>query len=140
MSAHLRPPSVGRSDVKVYVELATITAGETDREVDQVFCFHGAVMGYSSLIYSLPPTAGFRDFMKCAEQVFEIQARDERLPEKLVFNSPRSVFLLMQRENCIEPVLFPERIHSTAGLAENAEGDSRFCGAVFPLLGFSHQC
>lgn len=140
MSAHLRPPSVGRSDVKVYVELATITAGETDREIDQVFCFHDAAMGYSSLIYSLPPSAGFRDFMKCAEQVFEIQARDERLPEKLVFNSPMFSLSVNAEGERLNRFFFPERIHSTAGLAENAEGDSRFCGAVFPLPGFSHQC
>lgn len=89
MCAHLCPPSLDRSDVKVYVELATITAGETDAEVDQVFCFHDAVMGYSSLIYSLSPGAGFKDFMKCAEQVFETQSRDERLPDKLVFSFPR---------------------------------------------------
>lgn len=99
MSAHLCPPSTDGSDVKVYVELATITAGETDTEIDQVFCFHDAVMGYSSLIYSLHPPAGFKDFMKCAEQVFETQCRDERLPDKLVFSSLRSVPPLMQSEN-----------------------------------------
>lgn len=99
MSAHLCPPSIDRSDVKVYVELATITAGETDTEIDQVFCFHDAVMGYSSLIYSLPPQAGFKDFMKCAEQVFEAQGRDERLPDKLVFYSLNSVPPLIQSEN-----------------------------------------
>lgn len=84
MSAHLCPPSADRSDVKVYVELASITAGENDTEIDKVACFHDAVTGYSSLLYSLHPQAGFQDFMKCAEQVFENQSRDERLPDKLV--------------------------------------------------------
>lgn len=85
--------------MKVYVELATITAGETDTEIDQVFCFHDAVMGYSALIYSLPPRAGFKDFIKCAEQVFESQCRDERLPDKLVFDSLCSVPPLRQSED-----------------------------------------
>lgn len=70
------------------MELATITAGENDSEVDKVFCFQDAVMGYSPLLYSLPPRAGFKDFMKRAEQVFEAQGRDERLPDKLVCPPP----------------------------------------------------
>lgn len=91
MCAHRCPSFADRSDVKVYVELATITAGESDAEIDKVACFHDAVMGYSSLLYSLHPQAGFKDFMKCAEQVFENQCRDERLPDKLVLYSLFSV-------------------------------------------------
>ncbi|XP_054605449.2 E3 ubiquitin-protein ligase rnf213-beta isoform X2 [Nothobranchius furzeri] len=71
------------SDVKVYVDLASISAGENDREIDQVACFHDAVMGYAPLLYSLPQQAGFRDFMKCAQQVWDAQSRDEKLPDKL---------------------------------------------------------
>lgn len=79
------------SDVKVYVELATISAGENDTEIDQVACFHDAVMGYSSLLYSLSPQAGFEEFMKCAQPVWDAQSRDEKLPEKLVFTLPSFV-------------------------------------------------
>lgn len=71
------------SDVKVYVELASISAGENDTEIDQVACFHDAVMGYGPLLYSLPPRAGFQEFMKCAQQVWDTQSRDERLSDKL---------------------------------------------------------
>ncbi|XP_034563927.1 E3 ubiquitin-protein ligase rnf213-beta [Notolabrus celidotus] len=71
------------SDVKVYVELASISAGENDTEIDQVACFHDAVTGYAPLLYFLPPNAGFRDFMKCAQQVWDTQSRDEKLPDKL---------------------------------------------------------
>lgn len=73
------------SDVKVYVDLASISAGENDTEIDQVACFHDAVMGYAPLLYSLSPRAGFKDFMKCALSVWETQNRDEKLPDKLVF-------------------------------------------------------
>lgn len=76
------------SNVKVYVELASISAGENDTEIDQVACFHDAVMGYSSLLYSLAPEAGFEDFMKCARPVWDAQSRDEKLPEKLVLTLP----------------------------------------------------
>lgn len=72
------------SDVKVYVELASISAGENDAEIDQVACFHDAVMGYAPLLYGLRPHAGFEDFMRCARQVWDAQTRDEKLPDKLV--------------------------------------------------------
>ncbi|XP_068161093.1 E3 ubiquitin-protein ligase rnf213-beta isoform X2 [Antennarius striatus] len=71
------------SDLKVYVELASISAGENDTEIDQVACFHDAIMGYAPLLYSLSPQAGFKDFMKCAKQVWETLGRDEKLPDKL---------------------------------------------------------
>uniref|UniRef100_A0A3Q1AXV9 RING-type E3 ubiquitin transferase n=1 Tax=Amphiprion ocellaris TaxID=80972 RepID=A0A3Q1AXV9_AMPOC len=71
------------NDVKVYVDLASISAGENDTEIDQVACFHDAVMGYAPLLYSLSPNAGFEEFMKCAQQVWDTQSRDEKLPDKL---------------------------------------------------------
>uniref|UniRef100_A0A3B5AH48 RING-type E3 ubiquitin transferase n=1 Tax=Stegastes partitus TaxID=144197 RepID=A0A3B5AH48_9TELE len=71
------------NDVKVYVDLASISAGENDTEIDQVACFHDAVMGYSPLLYSLSPHADFEDFMRCAHQVWDTQSRDEKLPDKL---------------------------------------------------------
>ncbi|XP_040922673.1 E3 ubiquitin-protein ligase rnf213-beta isoform X2 [Toxotes jaculatrix] len=71
------------SDVKVYVDLASISAGENDTEIDQVACFHDAVMGYAPLLYSLSSQAGFEEFMRCARQVWDTQSRDEKLPDKL---------------------------------------------------------
>ncbi|XP_030610400.1 E3 ubiquitin-protein ligase rnf213-beta [Archocentrus centrarchus] len=71
------------SDVKVYVDLASISAGENDTEIDQVACFHDAVMGYAPLLYYLPHQAGFDEFMRCARQVWDTQSRDEKLPDKL---------------------------------------------------------
>ncbi|XP_026171361.1 E3 ubiquitin-protein ligase rnf213-beta isoform X2 [Mastacembelus armatus] len=71
------------NDVKVYVDLASISAGENDTEIDQVACFHDAVMGYAPLLYSLSPQAGFEEFMKCARQVWDTQTRDDKLPDKL---------------------------------------------------------
>lgn len=79
-------PSTAMSDVKVYVDLASISAGENDTEIDQVACFHDAVMGYAPLLYSLSPRAGFEDFMKCAHQVWDAQSRDDKLPDKLVLS------------------------------------------------------
>ncbi|KAM9837888.1 LOW QUALITY PROTEIN: E3 ubiquitin-protein ligase rnf213-beta [Aulostomus maculatus] len=71
------------SDVKVYAELASISAGDNDTQVDQVVCFHDAVMGYSPLLYTLSPQAGFKEFMKCARKVWDFMKKDEKLPDKL---------------------------------------------------------
>ncbi|XP_072568016.1 E3 ubiquitin-protein ligase rnf213-beta isoform X2 [Paramormyrops kingsleyae] len=71
------------SDLKVFVDLASISAGENDTEIDRVACFHDAVMGYGSLIYSLPSTAGFKEFMDCVQPVWEALERDRKLPQKL---------------------------------------------------------
>ncbi|MGH0133378.1 UNVERIFIED_CONTAM: hypothetical protein FKN15_052359 [Acipenser sinensis] len=71
------------SDVKVFVDLASISAGENDTEIDSVACFHDAVMGYSPFLYSLPPEADFRVLMKCSQEVWKARDRDPKLPEKL---------------------------------------------------------
>ncbi|KAL4648632.1 E3 ubiquitin-protein ligase rnf213-beta-like [Arapaima gigas] len=71
------------SEMKVFVDLASISAGENDSEIDRVACFHDAVMGYSPLIYSLPATAGFTEFMQCAEPLWDALERDNKLPHKL---------------------------------------------------------
>ena len=77
-------PTTDMGEVKVFVELASISAGENDTEIDQVACFHDAVMGYGPLLYSLRTTAGFKEFMTFAKLVWEAQLRDKKLPDKLV--------------------------------------------------------
>lgn len=83
------------------MELASITAGENATDIDKVSCFDDAVAGYSPLLYSLPPHAGFEDFMTCAEQVFESQSRDERLPDKLVCHSLPFFFFFYRVNLCV---------------------------------------
>lgn len=129
------------SDVKVYVDLASISAGENDTEIDQVACFHDAVMGYAPLLYSLSPLAGFNEFMRCAQQVWDAQSRDEKLPDKLVKNwylhlvSYFYAYILADvAKQCL--VCFSERVYPVTELAKSTEGDSRLCRAVLTLLGF----
>ena len=71
-------------DLKVFVDLASISAGENDTEIDKVANFHDAVMGYSPLLYTICPTSGFAEFMACAQPLWDTLKRDEKLPEKLV--------------------------------------------------------
>ena len=75
-----------RSDLKTFYDLATISAGESDHELDRVSHFYQAVSGYAPLILDLPqadsPT--FTQFQAAAEAVFNALAVDPHLAIKLV--------------------------------------------------------
>uniref|UniRef100_A0A8C4TA23 RING-type E3 ubiquitin transferase n=1 Tax=Erpetoichthys calabaricus TaxID=27687 RepID=A0A8C4TA23_ERPCA len=70
-------------NVQVFVELASISAGENDTEVDRVACFHDAVMGYAAFLYDLTTSSDFEQFMACAKKVWKSLDRDPNLPDKL---------------------------------------------------------
>jgi len=68
------------------MELATISAGENDADIDRLASFETVVMGYGPLLYSLSQikNAGFEEFMKHAKQVWDTLDKDEKLLDKLV--------------------------------------------------------
>ncbi|KAM6344814.1 E3 ubiquitin-protein ligase RNF213 isoform 2-T4 [Alca torda] len=71
------------NELKVFVDLASISAGENDMDVDRVACFHDTVHGYSSLLYELRQESGFEDFMRCLMKLWRALDSDENLPKKL---------------------------------------------------------
>ncbi|KAM6119107.1 E3 ubiquitin-protein ligase RNF213 [Phoenicopterus ruber ruber] len=71
------------NELKVFVDLASISAGENDMDVDRVACFHDTVHGYSSLLYELRQESGFEDFMRCLKKLWRALDSDENLPKKL---------------------------------------------------------
>ncbi|XP_042303497.1 LOW QUALITY PROTEIN: E3 ubiquitin-protein ligase RNF213, partial [Sceloporus undulatus] len=71
------------NELKVFVDLASISAGENDMDVDRVACFHDAVLGYSSLLYELKQEAGFEEFMVCLDKLWKALESDHSLPKKL---------------------------------------------------------
>ncbi|XP_052426303.1 E3 ubiquitin-protein ligase rnf213-beta [Carassius gibelio] len=71
-------------DLKVFMELATISAGENDADIDRLASFETVVMGYGPLLYSLPENAGFEEFIDCAKQVWDTLDKDKKLVDKLV--------------------------------------------------------
>nr|XP_055046764.1 E3 ubiquitin-protein ligase rnf213-alpha-like isoform X2 [Misgurnus anguillicaudatus] len=71
------------NELKVFVDLASISAGENDLDVDRVACFHDAVLGYSSMLYDLKPDADFKDFQKMLEKLWKALENDDNLPKKL---------------------------------------------------------
>ncbi|XP_038597897.1 E3 ubiquitin-protein ligase RNF213 [Tachyglossus aculeatus] len=71
------------NELKVFVDLASISAGENDMDVDRVACFHDAVQGYGALLYKLEPGADFDQFMDCVKELWKALDNDQHLPEKL---------------------------------------------------------
>lgn len=72
------------NELKVFVDLASISAGENDMDVDRVACFHDAVLGYSSMLYELKPDSGFCVFQEVVKKLWRALENDENLPKKLV--------------------------------------------------------
>lgn len=68
----------------MFVDLASISAGENDMDVDRVACFHDAVLGYSSLLYELKPDSGFQVFKEVLKKLWGALKNDSNLPKKLV--------------------------------------------------------
>ena len=80
-STHSAP---GITELKVFVDLASISAGENDIDVDRVACFHDAVQGYAPLLYELDTSAGFDEFMQHLKDLWKALDNDHNLPTKLV--------------------------------------------------------
>ncbi|XP_076843194.1 E3 ubiquitin-protein ligase rnf213-alpha isoform X2 [Brachyhypopomus gauderio] len=71
------------NELKVFVDLASISAGENDLDVDRVACFHDAVLGYSPMLYELKSDAGFRIFKEVLKKLWKALDNDPNLPKKL---------------------------------------------------------
>ncbi|XP_078674105.1 E3 ubiquitin-protein ligase rnf213-alpha-like isoform X2 [Branchiostoma floridae x Branchiostoma belcheri] len=71
-------------ELKVFVDLASISAGESDIEVDKVNCLLSAGVGYAPLIYDLDEDSDFDTLMKCCRQFWAALEKDKHLPKKLM--------------------------------------------------------
>ncbi|KAM9457017.1 E3 ubiquitin-protein ligase rnf213-alpha-like isoform 2-T2 [Clarias gariepinus] len=71
------------NELKVFVDLASISAGENDLDVDRVACFHDAVLGYSSILYELKSDTGFSVFKEVLKKLWKALDNDPNLPKKL---------------------------------------------------------
>ncbi|KAF3835289.1 hypothetical protein F7725_027847 [Dissostichus mawsoni] len=71
------------NELKVFVDLASISAGENDLDVDRVACFHDAVLGYSSLLYGLKQDSDFVAFKESLPKLWKALENDRNIPTKL---------------------------------------------------------
>ena len=71
-------------ELKVFVDLAMISAGEDDMEIDRISCMHTSCLGFGSLIFGYKPGYGFNELMRLCEPVWQAVDADPGLGEKLV--------------------------------------------------------
>ncbi len=76
--------TIGPQELKVLVDLAIISAGETDVETARITCLHTSCLGFAPLIFDLKPSFGFDELMRTCEPVWSAVDTDPKLPQKLV--------------------------------------------------------
>lgn len=78
--------SDGLKELKVFVDLALISAGEQPLDIDRVQALNTAVLGYSPLIFDLTPDADYRKLLDKCRLVWKELETNPKLPEQLVSN------------------------------------------------------
>ncbi|XP_054875809.1 E3 ubiquitin-protein ligase rnf213-alpha-like [Poeciliopsis prolifica] len=86
------------NELKVFVDLASISAGENDLDVDRVACFHDAVLGYSSLLYGLKQNSSYKNLLDSLPALWKALENDKNLPKKLADTARHLVWLKTVRE------------------------------------------
>ena len=78
-------------ELKVLVDLALISAGESDMETDRISNLHTSCLGFAPLIFDLKETdrhkVDFAQVMTACELVWNAVKADPCLPQKLVRNN-----------------------------------------------------
>ena len=74
----------GLKELKVFVDLASISAGEGDLEVARVKLLHAATTGYAPLIFNLDDQCDYNKFLEQCKLVWKELKADAHLPLKLV--------------------------------------------------------
>ncbi|KAM6211439.1 E3 ubiquitin-protein ligase rnf213-alpha-like [Sarcoramphus papa] len=72
-----------KTEIPVFVELASISAGENDIDIDKVRFFRDAMAASAPIIFDLRPTSGFEQFSAALSFINEAIAKDNNLPKKL---------------------------------------------------------
>ncbi|WAR08837.1 RN213-like protein [Mya arenaria] len=79
-----RSVNAGPKELKVFIELALITAGENQMNVKKVQCLQDAVDGYASLIFDLKTNDGYTELLEKCALVWKILKQRPELPEKIL--------------------------------------------------------
>ena len=66
------------------MDLAMMSAGESDIETDRVSCLHTTALGFAPFIFDLEKDAGLNELIDICDKVSEEIKENESLPEKLV--------------------------------------------------------
>jgi len=66
------------------VEVATSTTGEGDYHLERLSMLHSVATGYSSLIFDMKPTTGFKELCKKCNSLWKALEDNHKLPLYLV--------------------------------------------------------
>ena len=84
-------------ELKVLVDLALISAGESDMETDRISSLHTSCLGFAPLIFDLRESeeqkVNFDDLVKACGPVWKAVETDHSLPQKLVRSEMHFVLL-----------------------------------------------
>ncbi|XP_074663829.1 E3 ubiquitin-protein ligase rnf213-alpha-like isoform X2 [Strix aluco] len=72
-----------KTEIPVFVELASISAGENDMDIDRVRFFRDAMAASAPIVLDLSRTAGFDEFSAALSFIREAIEKDNKLPQKL---------------------------------------------------------
>ncbi|PFX17552.1 E3 ubiquitin-protein ligase RNF213, partial [Stylophora pistillata] len=90
-------------ELKVLVDLALISAGETDMETDRISNLHTSCLGFAPLIFDLIETqeqkVGFDQLMKACNPIWKAVEADQMLPRKLYDTSRNLDWLKTVKES-----------------------------------------
>ncbi|XP_053390338.1 E3 ubiquitin-protein ligase rnf213-alpha-like, partial [Mercenaria mercenaria] len=73
----------GLKELKVFVDLAFMSAGDEPINIARVQCLHSAVTGYAPLIFDLDESCGYKQLLNLCAVVWKELEANPKLPEKL---------------------------------------------------------
>jgi len=71
-------------EVKHFVEMMSIAAGESAYEVDRVARFEACCQSFSPIIFDLKEDSGFKEFAEACKKTADVLKVDEEIIENLV--------------------------------------------------------
>ncbi|XP_068731195.1 E3 ubiquitin-protein ligase rnf213-alpha-like [Montipora capricornis] len=99
----LRTTIKSTQELKVLVDLALISSGESDMETDRISNLHTSCLGFAPLIFDLKETeehkVNFDQLIEACEPVWNAVKADERLPQKLFDTSRHLQWLKTVKES-----------------------------------------
>ncbi|KAJ7339375.1 hypothetical protein OS493_005769 [Desmophyllum pertusum] len=99
----LRATITSTQELKVLVDLALISAGESPMETDRISSLHSSCLGFAPLIFDLRESeehrVNFDHLMKACDPVWKAMESDHKLPQKLYDTSRHLEWLKTVKES-----------------------------------------
>ncbi|XP_009322559.1 PREDICTED: E3 ubiquitin-protein ligase RNF213-like [Pygoscelis adeliae] len=94
-----------KTEIPVFMELASISAGENDMDINRVKFFRDAMAASAPTVLDLSPTAGFDQFSAALSLIREAIVKDSKLPKKLKVSCDNREWIQMVHDShsSVEP-------------------------------------